>query len=254
MLAEPHAGAALGLGPCRRQLLVGDLAGDDVGRLGRRGLIVGDVFLGARRTAGAYRGPEVGAVSERGHRLVAEQNVVKDAVADMLVEVGRELGIVDPQTLRRIDQPSAVDHAVLRILHVVGQPEHGLGRRRQIVADLAREARHHAEPEGHVGDVRRREARVDPVDDLDVDPRHHEARVDQRRLEEPVDPRPPVAVERDDDAGVRQPHDHDDLDQALVAALPRPCGDRVEDVDDVFAAADREDLDRRHRVPPAPAP
>jgi hypothetical protein len=41
----------------------------------------------------------------------------------------------------------------------------------------------------------------------------------------------------------RQPHHHGDLDEALVAARAGPAGDGIEDIDDVLAAADREDLD-----------
>src|SRR3546814_10735121 len=80
---------------------------------------------------------------------------------------------------------------------------------------------------------------------MDVHARHHQAHVDERRTEEPVEPCAPVLVERDHDDREHHAHHERDLNEALVAARTSPGGNGVEDIDDVLAAADRENLDPR---------
>ena len=84
---------------------------------------------------------------------------------------------------------------------------------------------------------------------MHVGARHHQAGVHQRRAEKPVDPGAPILVEREGQRREREPHDHDHLEQALVAAIAGPGGNCLEHVDHVVAAANREDLDHGSLVP-----
>ena len=161
----------------------------------------------------------------------------------MLVEVRGKLRIGNAQAARRFEQSRAIDHAVLRIVEVLGQAEDELGRAGQIVSCLAREACHQREPERDIGHRCRRQTGIDPVGHMDVHARHHQAHVDERRAEEPVEPCAPVLVERDHDDRKHHAHHQRDLNKTLVAARTGPGGNGVEDIDDILAAADRENLD-----------
>ena len=205
----------------------------------------------------------------------------------MLVEVGPEFRVGQLEALRLLEQPGAIDDAVGRQLQGVGHDEHGLGGAAHPVADLAGERGHDPEPERHVGDRGGSKARIEPVGHLDRHGRHqqhqvdhgrleepvepgapvedlarpaqvqaterqaHEAQqhqVDHGRLEEPVEPGAPVEVEGDDQQRVGEPHHHHHLEHGAVAPASRPGRDRIEGVDEILAAADREDLE--HGAPP----
>src|SRR3546814_20842346 len=82
-----------------------------------------------------------------------------------------------------------------------------------------------------------------PVGRMDVHARHHQAHVDERRTEEPIEPGTPVLVERDHYDREHHAHHQRALDQAFVAARASPGGHGVAYIDDVLAAPDRETLD-----------
>ena len=228
--------------PLPRQRGVGFAAGDDRGRHAVVGL-PGQEFLRARRAARCDRRPDIVALGHLLHRVAAEKQIVEHALPDMLIEVRSELRIGNAQAPRRFKQPRAIDHAVLRVVEVVRQAEDELGRAGQIVSRLAGEARHKGQPERDIGHRCWCKAGIDPVCHMDVHARHHQAHVDERRTEEPVEPGTPVLVERDHYDREHHAHHQRDLDQALVAARTGPGGNGVEDIDDVLAAADRENLD-----------
>ena len=225
-----------------RQSRVGFAAGDDRGRHAVVGL-PGQEFLRARRAARCDRRPDVIALGKLLHRIAAQQQIVEHALPDMFVEVRSKLRIGNAQAARRFEQPRAIDHAVLGVVEVVRQAEDELGRAGQIVPRLAGEACHQGEPERDIGHRCRCKAGIDPVGHMDVHARHHQAHVDERRTEEPVEPGTPVLVERDHDDREHHAHHQRDLNEALVPARTGPGGNGVENIDDVLAAADRENLD-----------
>ena len=166
--------------PLPRQRGVGFAAGDDRGRHAVVGL-PGHEFLRARRAARCDRRPDIVALGQLLHRVAAEQQIVEHALPDMLIEVRSKLRIGNAQAARRFEQPRAIDHAVLRVVEVVRQPEDELGRAGQIVPRLAGETCHKSKPERDIGYRCRRKAGIDPVGHMDVHARHHQAHVDERR-------------------------------------------------------------------------
>src|SRR3546814_18513761 len=78
---------------------------------------------------------------------------------------------------------------------------------------------------------------------MDVHARHHQAHVDERRTEEPIEPGTPVLVERDHYDREHHAHHQRDLAQAFVAARARPGGTGVEDIAVVLDAAARANPD-----------
>ena len=161
----------------------------------------------------------------------------------MLVEVGGKFRIGNPKPARRIEQPGAIDHAVLGIVKAWRQRKDDFGRAGQIVADLARETRHQCKPQRHIADGGGRKAWIDPVGHMHIEPGHHQARIHQRGAQEPVDPRAPVLIEGEGQRREAKSHDHDNLKQALVAAIAGPGGDSLEHRDQIIAAANGEDFD-----------
>ena len=105
-------------------------------------------------------------------------------------------------------------------------------------------------PSGTLADRCRSQARIDPVGDLNVHRRHHEAQVDAGRLQEPVEPGAEVESEGHGEERVDQAHHQHDAEKGFVAPSSGPGGDRVERVDEVFAPADGEDF--QHASPPCP--
>ena len=100
-------------GPLRIERVVGLAAGHNVrAHLARSG-IPGQEPLCARLTARSDRRPDVACFRQLLHRVAAEQHVVEHALPEMLIEIGGELGIRNPQGPGRIVEPRAVDHAVL---------------------------------------------------------------------------------------------------------------------------------------------
>src|SRR3546814_13985146 len=83
---------------------------------------------------------------------------------------------------------------------------------------------------------------------LDVDGRHHQAQVDRGRLQKPVQPRLVVEREGHHEQRVNETHHHDDADQRAIASAARPARARVEDVYELLAATDSENL--THARPP----
>ena len=240
-------------GPLRVQRIIGFAAGDDIRSHLTGPRVAGEEALGPRLTAGRDGRPDVGGLGELLHRIAAKQHVVEDALPEVLVEIGGKFRVGNAQGPRGIVEPRAVDHAILRVVEIARQPEHHLGRASQVVANLAREARHQRKSQRHIADICRSKTGVEPVGHMDVEPRHHQARVDQRRAKEPVDPGPPVLIERQRNGGEAKPHDHDDLQEALIAPISRPGGDRLKDIDQVVAAANRENLDHDAGLPPLSA-
>lgn len=228
--------------PRRIEIAIG-LVARNHGVAGRPIASTVDPFLATRRAARPDRRPQVTAAGQRVHRLEAEQHVIEHALLHVLVEIGAELGVGDLEGLRLVEEPGTINHAVIRELEGIGHHEHRLGGPRHPVADLAGEGGHDPEAQRDVVDDRGRESRVDAVGDLDRDGRHQQHHVDHGRLQEPVEPGPPVEREGDDQQRIGEPHHHHDLKHRAVAPAPRPRRDRVKGVDDVFAAADREDLE-----------
>jgi hypothetical protein len=192
-------------------------------------------------------GPEVGRFAQELEALGAQQYVVIGALLEIAVDIGLEHRIADLEPARLVPHPRAIDEAAGRVIERGRHDENRLGRAGQVVADLAGERGHGCKPDRHVGDRRGREARIDPVGHLDRDRRDHQHGVDQRRLDEPAEPGSPVEVHGGDEERVDQPHHHDDADQRLEPARTGPGGDRVEGVDEVVAAPDREDLEHEWR-------
>ncbi|MCY1171966.1 hypothetical protein D9M73_120920 [compost metagenome] len=236
--------------PLRVKHLVGLPAGDDE-------VVDGPValsfkpLLGAGLRAGSDVRPQILGLSEIGQGFLVEHDIAEEALLEMLLEVRRKLGVADDEVARRVEQARAVNHAVRRVIELTGHHEDRFGRTSEPVADLGGEACEDAQPERNVGDRRRRERRVDPVGNLDVDRRHHEAKIDQRRLQEPVEPHAKIERECDHQQRVDKAHHHHDTEERAVSPSPRPCRDGVEGIDEILAAADREDL--QHRFGPYPA-
>src|SRR3546814_8640970 len=90
-----------------------------------------------------------------------------------------------------------------------------------------------------------RQARVDAIRDLDVHRRDHQAKINGRRLQEPVQPRLIVEREGHHEQRIDEAHDHDDADERAIATASRPRRDCVEDVYEILAATNREDLKHR---------
>ena len=150
-------------------------AGDDVRDYLARTRIAREEALRPRLAAGRNGRPDVAALGQFLHRVAAQQHIVEDALAEMLVEVGREFRIGDAQRARRVIEPRAVDHAVLRIVEIARQAEHHLGRSGEIVAHLTGKACHQRKAERDIADSGWREAGIEAVGDAHIKPRHHQA-------------------------------------------------------------------------------
>src|SRR3546814_17763656 len=72
------------------------------------------------------------------------------------------------------------------------------------------------------------------------------------RRQQPVQLRLLVEREGHHEQRVNEPHHHDDADQRAIATAARPGRDRVEDVYEILAATDRENL--KHGLPPRLVP
>src|SRR3546814_16626187 len=81
--------------------------------------------------------------------------------------------------------------------------------------------------------------------------RYHLAKINGRRIKEPGQPRLIVEREGHHEQRIDEAHDHDDADERAIATASRPRRDCVEDVYEILAATNREDL--KHRSAPAPS-
>src|SRR3546814_12168741 len=103
-------------------------------------------------------------------------------------------------------------------------------------------------------DRRWRQARVDAIRYLDVHRRDHQAKINGRRLQEPVQPRLIVEREGHHEQRIDEAHDHDDADERAIATASRPRPAGVEDVYAIHDAPKREDLNHTSTPPPRSHP
>src|SRR3546814_5051752 len=96
-------------------------------------------------------------------RLLIKHHIAEQAVLEMVFEVGRELRIANDEVARRIEQSRAIHHAVRRVVELARHDEDGLGRPRQPIAHLCREARKHHQSHRYIVDRRWRTAGVDAI-------------------------------------------------------------------------------------------
>src|SRR3546814_14403244 len=76
---------------------------------------------------------------------------------------------------------------------------------------------------------------------------HHHHHIHQRRLHEPLEQGSRIHVPRRDKKRPGECHHHHDANEAPVTTGARPRRNRVEDVDEIFPAAHRDDLAHRTR-------
>ena len=237
--------------PLRVERLVSLLAGDDEIVDGAIALPL-EPFLRAGLRAGPDDSPEVMCRCKVSERLAVKHDIAKEAFLEMLLEIGRKFGVADDEVAGRIEQARAIDHTVGRIVELSGHHEDSFRCPGQPVSCLRCKARQNAKAQRHIIDPRRRQRRVDPVCHLDAHSGHHQAEIDSHRLAKPVNPRTKIEREGHHQQRVDQAHHHYDPQQGAIAPAARPGRHRVENVDEILAAADREDLE--HRAPPLPRP
>ena len=97
-------------------------------------------------------GPEIGRLAEQLQALGAEQDVVIGALLEVAVQVGLEHGIADLEPAHLVPHPRTVDEAAIGIVQGRRHDEHRLGGSGEVVAHLAGERGHDAEPDRHIGD------------------------------------------------------------------------------------------------------
>ena len=173
---------------------------------------------------------------------MAEQDVVEEALLEILLEIGADARIADLEVPGSVPQSGTIDHAVIRHLQRAGHREDRLRRARQPITGSRAYRGYEGQTNRDVADRRGRQTGIEAIGDLHGRRRDNERAVHESRTQEPVEPRAPVEAEGDDKERVDETHHHHDPQKRAEAPSPRPCADGIEDVDDIFAAADRVDL------------
>ena len=269
--SEHRAGALDLRVPLRVQPRSAGLAGDDLPVDGRgpgadRRLAGGELEhargRGARRRRARRRdqGPDVGRLPQIVGRDVAEQQRVEHALAGIVADVAREHRVGDLQPRGRGREPRPEDQPVSAVGEVVRQREGLFGEPRQAVADLAGERGEQREADGHVGHHGGRQGGVQPVHHPHRRFRHDHRAPDGDEQQHPLGVVLPRAAEGGAEQDPAEPAHARELSQRDIGAARGDGGDRVQQVDQIGAAAEGEELVhilRCHRMrqrDPAAAP
>ena len=171
-----------------------------------------------------------------------QQQRMEDALLREVPEVPREDRVRHLEPGRGGGEPGPEDQPVATVDEVVRQGERLLGEAGEAVPHLARDRGEECQADRHVGDDCRGERRVQPVDHAHGRLRHDHRAPDRDEEEEPlrvVAPAPAEGRAEDDPGDATRARE---LREGHVGAARRDRGDRVQQVDQVRAAAEGEEF------------
>ena len=195
-----------------------------------------------RRAPGGDQPPDIGRLPEIVGRDMAEQQGVEHALPGIVAHVPREHRVGDLQAGGRGGQSCPEDQPMALVGEIVREREGLFGETGQPVADLAGERGEQGEADGHVGDDRRGQCRVEPVDHPDGRLGHDHRAPDSDEQQHPLGvvlPRPAEGGPEQDPA---EPANPGDLGQRHIGAARGDGGHGVQQVDEISAAAEGEEL------------
>ena len=195
-----------------------------------------------RRAPGGDQPPDVGALAQIVGRDMAEQQRVEHALPGIVADVAREHRVGDFQARRGGGEPRPEYQAMALVGEVVRQGEGLFGEARQPVADLGGERGEQREPDRHVGHHRRGQGRIQPVHHPHRRLRHDHRAPDGDEQQHPLG----VVLPRPAESGAEQhpaePANARELGQRHIGAAAGDRGHGVQQVDQVGAAAEGEEL------------
>ena len=197
---------------------------------------------GGRRARGGDQRPDVGALAQVVRRHVPEQQGMEHALPRIVAHVACEHRVGDLQPGRLGREPGPEDQPVALVLEVVRQREGLFGEPGQTVADLGGQRGEEREPDRHVGDHGGRQGRIEPVDHPDGGLRHDHRAPDGREQQDPLRVVLPRAAEGGAEQDPAEARDTGELGERDVGAARGDRGDRVQEIDEVGAAAEGEEL------------
>ena len=218
---------------------------------GARGLAGGEFHqprrrgAGGGRTARRHERPEVCGLPQIVRGNVPQQQRVKNALTGVVSEIPGEHRIGDLHASDGVGEPGPEDHPVTLVGEIVRQRERLLREPCQPVTDFGRERGEQRKPDRHVGHHRGRERGVQPVHDPHGGLRHDHRAPHGGEHQHPFGVVLPVSAERRSEKNPGESGDTGDLGEREVGAAAGDGGHRVEQVDQVNAAAEGEQFVHR---------
>ena len=197
---------------------------------------------GGRAAGSGDQRPDVGRLAQIVRRDVPEQQGVEDALPGEAAQVAREHRVGHFEPGRGGGEPRPEDEAVALVGEVVRERERLLGEPGQPVADLRGERGEERETDRHVRDHRRGERGIQPVDDTHGGLGHDQRAPDGDEEQDPLGVVLPRAAEGRPEQHPAEPGDTGELGQRHIGVAAGDRGDRVQQVDQVGAAAEGEEL------------